>query len=70
MSIVVLGQKLLKYFDPTAEKCPLFVLTVSFSLCRSRLGVHCVSSSSRHDAFPSSLGDILFRYDHPTGTGQ
>lgn len=38
--------------------------------CRSRLGVYCLSSSGRHDAFSAGLGSILLCYDHPAGTGQ
>ena len=52
----------------------IFCLIIFFWLpCshrRSRVGVHCLPSSSRHDAFSSDLGNLLFHYDHPTGTGQ
>lgn len=38
--------------------------------CRSWLGIHCLPSSSCYDAFSSDLGNILFHYDHSTGTRQ
>ena len=58
--------KKVEYFDST-DRRTLNVLVVGG---RTWLGIHCLSSSSCHDAFSSDMGDILFHYDYPPGTGQ
>lgn len=48
----------------------LNALFMNWTPCRTWLGVHRLSSSCRHDAFPSALGGLLLHYDHPAGIRQ
>ena len=43
---------------------------VSVFLARSGLGFHCLSSSSFHDAFSSTLGCMFLHHDHFARAGQ
>lgn len=49
------------------NKLAFIVLFLHF---RPWLGVHCLPSSSRHDAFSSAVGSLLFHHDHPAGPRQ